>query len=386
MIIIDILVAIGSVDIKRKIDEKYGKRVYYHDISYKEDVIDYLEKYNKEHIIITRLNLPGNLDYISYIKKLKEINTSNKIIILTDKLNKKDKEFLFANEIFNIIEGNEINIDLIYNQIETDQKIIYKTIYENISEKKKKIAIFGTDGAGKSFIASLISKNIAKYTKEKVVLVALDTKNPCIDIINNLNCVNFNIGDYLVDIEKDSNNIYKYINKSNSYKNLCYINSNNKIELNNLNVKLDNVVRNLSQKFEYVIFDLANNTLNTSFKKIIDLVDEIIFVINPNYISLRQAKKYLEYICINTNINKDKIKLVVNKDSKYSLDIKQIKSILKNFEKCINIKYIKEIEAYINGIIYDIPFIFKEEQKLLDLININYNKKKYDKNTIRKVD
>ena len=92
----------------------------------------------------------------------------------------------------------------------------------------------------------------------------------------------------------------------------------------------------------------------------------------------------MEYI--NTIRNKDKIKLVVNKDSKYSLDIKQIKSILKNFEKCINIKYIKEIEAYINGIIYDIPFIFKEEQKLLDLININYNKKKYDKNTIRKVD
>lgn len=386
MIIIDILVAIGNEDIKRKIDEKYGKRVYYHDISYKEDVIDYLEKYNKGHIIITRLNLPGNMDYISYIKRLKEINTSNKIIILIDKLNKEDKEVLFANEIFNIIEGNEINIDLIYNQIDIDQKIVYKTIYKNIPENKKKIAIFGTNGAGKSLIASLVSKGIAKYTKDEVILITLDTNNPCIDIINNLNCVNFDIEDYLIDIEKDSNNVYKYINRSSSYKNLCYINSNNKVELNNLNLKLDNVVKNLSEKFNYVIFDLSNNILDTSFKQIINLVDEIIFVTNPNYISLRQAKKYLDYICINIGLNNDKIKLVVNKNSKYSLDIKQIKSILKNFNECMNIKYIKEIEAYINGIIYDIPFVLKEEQKLLDLININFNKKKYDKNIFRKVE
>lgn len=382
------MVAIGNEDVKRKIDEKYGKRVYYHDISYKEDVIYYLEKYNKAHIIITRLNLPGNMDYISYIKRLKEINTSNKIIILTDKLNKEDKEILFANEIFNIIEGNEINIDLIYNQIDTDQKVIYKTIYKNrgIAENKKKIAIFGTNGAGKSLIASLISRGIAKYTKDEAILVTLDTNNPCIDIINNLNCVNFDIEDYLMDIEKDSNNIYKYINKSSSYKNLCYINSNNKVELNNLNVKIDNVVINLSEKFNYVIFDLPNNILNTSFKQILNLVDEIIFVINPNYISLRQARKYLNYICINIGLNNDKIKLVVNKSSKYSLDTKQIKSILKNFNECMNIRYNKEIEAYINGIIYDFPFVLKEEQKLLDLININCNKKKYNQNIFRKVD
>lgn len=384
----DILVAINNNEIKEKISKIYGTRVYTHDILYKEDVISYLEKNNDSHIIITKLNLSGIISYKEYIIKLKEINRANKIIILVDKLDKKDKEFLFANEIFNIIEGNEINIDLICKQIETNNKVIYKTIYENknLNKNKRSIVVFGTDGSGKSTMASFISKIIAKYAKGKVVLITLDSKNPCIDIINNTTCINYDVKTYLDDISNNSNNIYKYINKSSDYKNLWYINTDTKIGFSNFNVECDNIIKNLSIEFDYVILDFPNYTLDNSFREFFNVVDELLFVINPNYISLRQAKKYLEYMCVTMNVSSNKINLLINKYDKYSLDVRQIKSVLNNFNKHINIRYIKEVEAYINGIIYEFHFGLKEESKLLDFLNIEHNKKKYLKNTYRKVE
>ena len=89
------------------------------------------------------------------------------------------------------------------------------------------------------------------------------------------------------------------------------------------------------------------------------LATDIIFVLNPNYISLRQAKKYLEYISNILGIEKTKIKIVINKERDYSLDINQIKSALKEYKYVTKIKKFKELEAYINGIIYKIPFSYK---------------------------
>ena len=134
----DILVAIGNKEIKHKIDEKYNSRVYYHDITFKEDVIEYIKNTTNNYVIITKLDLPGNITSEEYIENLREININNKIIVLVDKLTKENKKLLFANEIFNIIEGNEIDIELIYKKIESDERVIYKTIYKTNSDILKK--------------------------------------------------------------------------------------------------------------------------------------------------------------------------------------------------------------------------------------------------------
>lgn len=374
----DILVALNNIEIKNKIDEKYGLRVYSHDISYKEDVIEYLRRYNTPHVVITKLDLPGEVEYTEYIKTLKEINKKNKIIILVDNLSKKDKEFLFANEIFNIIQGNEVNIEVIYNQIETQEKIIYKTVYkENIEENKKIISVIGTNGAGKSFVSSILSKSIAQYTKNKVILISLDSMNPSIDIINNIKCSNTYVKDFVLDIAEDINNVYKYVTKSSSYDNLWYINSKFDMFLYKFDENYNKMLKNLIKKFDYIILDFPNEILKNLLYKYIK--DEVIFVINPNYISLKQAKLYLEYISKNTKLDIKKIKIVVNKEGVYSLDIRQIKSILKNKYGYITIKFLKEIEAYINGMIYNVPFLYKIEIKLLNFFSINYNRKKYKK-------
>lgn len=386
----DILVALGNKEIKEKIDKKYGQRVYKYDISIKEDVLEFLKNTTRKYIVITTLNLLGNISNEEYIEKLRTLNSNNKIIVLVDNLTYQNKKMLLANEVFNIIEGNEIDIEVIFKLIEKDEKIIYKTIYINkeINKEKRKIVVFGTSGSGKSFISYFIATAIAKYTNEDVVLDTYDTQNPLADVISNLSSNDYNSNNFIKDILEDKHKIDNYILKDNKYKNLSYLIKNMEVitpSYENINFK--NVINIVSNNYNFTIVDLPNFSLSSSISDMLYLATDIIFVLNPNYISLRQAKKYLEYISNILGIEKTKIKIVINNESDYSLDINQIKSALKEYKYVTKIKKFKELEAYINGIIYKIPFSYKEERKLLDFLDINYDKYKWKVlNKLRKVE
>lgn len=373
MIVIKILVALDNNEIKEKLNIKYGNKVYNYDFSYKEDVIEYLKRYSDDYIILTRLDLPGNISYKEYILSLKKLSNKSKIVIILNKLNIDDRKFLYANEIFNIIEGNEIDIDVIYNQIETEDKVVYKTIYKKPNENntRRSIAVLGTNGAGKSFVSYLIANSIAKYTKKDVALISMDSKNSCQEILGNINCIDYEIGEYINEISKNEENVEKYVNQSNYYKNLWYIISkNNYNQKNNNNINIKKFIENLENKYNYVVFDTSTCYLNTDVSQLIDWVDEIFFVINPNYISLKQAKFLLDFLSNSLNVKNNKIKIVVNKIGEFSLDIRQIKSILKLDNKIMNIKYLKMLEGYINGIIYDNVFCHKLQERLFKFLSI----------------
>lgn len=373
MIVIKILVALDNNEIKEKLNIKYGNKVYNYDFSYKEDVIEYLKRYSDDYIILTRLDLPGNISYKEYILSLKKLSNKSKIVIILNKLNIDDRKFLYANEIFNIIEGNEIDIDVIYNQIETEDKVVYKTIYKKPNENntKRSIAVLGTNGAGKSFVSYLIANSIAKYTKKNVALISMDSKNSCQEILGNINCIDYETSEYINEISKNEENVEKYVNQSNYYKNLWYIISkNNYNQKNNNNINIKKFIENLENKYNYVVFDTSTCYLNTDVSQLIDWVDEIFFVINPNYISLKQAKFLLEFLSNSLNVKNNKIKIVVNKIGEFSLDIRQIKSILKLDNKIMNIKYLKMLEGYINGIIYDNIFCHKLQERLFEFLSI----------------
>lgn len=373
MIVIKILVALDNNEIKEKLNIKYGNKVYNYDFSYKEDVIEYLKRYSDDYIILTRLDLPGNISYKEYILSLKKLSNKSKIVIILNKLNIDDRKFLYANEIFNIIEGNEIDIDVIYNQIETEDKVVYKTIYKKPNENntRRSIAVLGTNGAGKSFVSYLIANSIAKYTKKDVALISMDSKNSCQEILGNINCIDYETSEYINEISKNEENVEKYVNQSNYYKNLWYIISkNNYNQKNNNNINIKKFIENLENKYNYVVFDTSTCYLITDVSQLIDWVDEIIFVINPNYISLKQAKFLLDFLSNSLNVKNNKIKIVVNKIGEFSLDIRQIKSILKLDNKIMNIKYLKMVEGYINGIIYDNVFCHKLQERLFEFLSI----------------
>lgn len=380
----NILVALDNYDIKKKIDDKYKDCVYSYDITFKEDVIDYLKKEKNSYTIVTKLGLKGNITDEEYIESIRQTNKKNKIVIITNFLSTKDKKMLFSNEVFNIIVGNEIDIDSIYNQIETKDKIIYKTLYKkDLSHKNiRKIAVFGTSGAGKSFISYLLSKSIASYTDSNVILSSLDYLNPSIDIFLNNPAIKCDIYEFVKEVNKDG--IEKCITIDKNLKSLSYIYTyiNNgmlkskKFAINScLNIDIKKLIDNLSQCYEFIIFDMPANTLYTDLKDVLNLVDDVIFVLNPNYLCLKQAKKYFEYIQDDIPNLKLKVTIVSNKNSGYSLDINQIQSILKTKSDIITIKYYPMLEGYINGILSNSNFLTKDEIDILKHLNIKINKR-----------
>lgn len=389
----NILVALDNYDIKKKIDDKYKDYVYGYDITFKEDVIDYLKKEKKPYTIVTKLGLKGNITDEEYIENIRLTNQKNKIVIITNFLSTNEKKMLFSNEVFNIIVGNEIDIDSIYNQIETKDKIIYKTLYKKDLNNKnvRKIAVFGTSGAGKSFISYLLSKSIASYTDSNVILISLDYLNPCVDVLLNNPAIKYDINEFVQQVNKDG--IEKYITLDKNFKNLSYINPyiNNgilkgkKVAINScLNIDIKKLIGNLSKSYELIIFDMPANTLYIDLKDVLNFVDDVLFVLNPNYICLKQAKKYIQYIQENIPNLMKKITIISNKSSGYSLDISQIKSILKTKSYIITVKYYQMMEGYINGILSNSKFLTKDEIELLKNLKIKINKRSNRLNIIER--
>jgi len=344
-----IVLGVDNEYIKQKIDELYTQEVYSHDISYMEGVIEYLSKQRENKIditLITKDSLNGNLVKELYIKQIRLANDNIKIILLTQNLDEQYKEFLFANQIFNVIEGKEIDIMDIVESINSNDKVIYKNSKNKITDELKEtlqdkkiestvipkqfISVYGTSGAGKSYISSILSKSLCNKLKIKVSMLDMDIQNPSIDIYNNLNGAGNILSQIIDDIDnkRDINNIVdKYMYKDKNNNNLWYMTNNCSIFecQNKLNTAYYKKIyfSNIS-KYDYVIVDLPSSPFIDVVRYTLNISSTIFFVVNPNYISLRQGIKYLELMTKLWGISRTNIFIIINKKQKNSLDMSQI--------------------------------------------------------------
>ena len=194
--------------------------------------------------------------------------------------------------------------------------------------KTKVISVFGTSGSGKSYIANKYfheKGNIYKY------LLDLDVQNSASSIMNDA---------------KKEDNIMNYIANKTSISNKI-ISSNIQIDEYEIKYKLelDNLIGNNKGT---IIIDLPNCIFLKEVYDSIKISDEIFFIINPNFLSIRQSIKYLEVLNTVWNIKEEKIKIVVNKVTINSLSKNVIKEIYKKYQVIDYIKYNKNIEKMIN--------------------------------------
>ena len=363
----NILVALDNEEIYKRINNKFVKdKVYKYDIDSKENVIEFLSQNDTEFILVTRDSLNGNIDNKMYIKQIKLANPKTNIVYLVNRLTKEYKEFLFANEVFNIIEGEEIDINEVLTSITEDKKVVYKNnevikeetqnyIIDNNVITKKIIAIYGTSGSGKSVVSSIIAKKLAKDFKIKVALLDMDIQSPSIDIINNIDEKDALFSKIVesVDNSEDVNSIIsKYMIKDCDNKNLWYITNNCSLFdcQNKLSSKYyDKLYSSVHKKCDYTLIDLPSSPFLDVVPYTLNIADKILFIINANYMSIRQAIKYINLITRFWDNDTGKIHLIINKRQKDFLDKKQIESLLNGYKIVCTLDYYKEVEAYING-------------------------------------
>lgn len=365
-----IVVALKNEFIFERLKEKYKEKIYKFDFNTKEELIEFISKSKEEYIVITKDTLDGKIDSKMYIKQLKIVNKNIKIIYIVENLNSEYKQFLFANEVFNILEMNNLDENVIYEAIEEDKNIVYKEkiIKENNSKAriknnilaKRKIAVYGTSGSGKSFVSSILSKHISKDLGVSLALLDMDIQNPSIDIFNNINSNNDALSNIIDELDKKKNIdnvIEKFMINDKDNKKLWYMTNNASIfDIQNKfsNKYYEMIYNNISKKFDYTVIDLPSSPFLDVVYYTLFSCDNIFFVINPNYASIRQAIKYLDLLNKLWNIPKEKIKIIVNKMQKNSLENIQIENILDGYEIVLNIPYVKEVDSYINGAISNI--------------------------------
>ena len=129
-----IVTALANSYVKNELEKRY-ENVYKFDLQTKEETLEFLNIKEEEITLITKENLDGNLDGIMYVKQIKLVKPDAKIIYIVSNLDNEKKKFLFANEIFNILEEKSLSLENIIECIDEDNKVIYKYSNDVLNEE-----------------------------------------------------------------------------------------------------------------------------------------------------------------------------------------------------------------------------------------------------------
>ena len=104
-----ILTAIGNPTLNEKLKNENFIEIKYKDIQYKEAILEILGENKNFDIIIINEILPGEINLIELLKKIKVINEKIKIIIILEKENNYLENELKKINIFDIYLNNVNN-------------------------------------------------------------------------------------------------------------------------------------------------------------------------------------------------------------------------------------------------------------------------------------
>lgn len=88
-----------------------------------------------------------------------------------------------------------------------------------------------------------------------------------------------------------------------------------------------NIINDLKKEYDYILIDTSSNYKNKYFKKILEISDNIFFIIVPTICEIKKAIDFFEIIKEDYKVPIEKIRLIVNKENNYSIDSNIIKKI-----------------------------------------------------------
>lgn len=310
-----IITSVNDIGFHKRLKEKYN--VIGKDIQYKEGIIEMLENNLDVEIVFLSDFFYSKFEKKEIIEKIKKINPKIQIKYYSKKDKNKKANKKINNKINNK-KNNNIN-KLIRNLEKSFYEIIKikktnKRENKKLIEKTKKIYVFyGEEGSGKTIISSIFAKILSK--NKKILLI-----------------------DY-----NENNEIHKIFSKNNKIKILK-----KKDVEKNINIK------NEKTKYDYIFIDLGNKNNKKEKEKIIKNANKIIILLQPNIMYLERTSNLIKKILKDFKIEKNKINILINKKSKYSISEKIIKKIFSDFYIIgyisLNIKFEKLINSKIKKI------------------------------------
>ena len=396
-----IITAVNNPNLNKKLNNENYIEVIGKDIQYKEGILEFLEKNKNIDLIIINEKLPGEINLINLLKKIKLINEKIKIILILENENtEKEEKIKKINNNIEIFFNNKINIEKLINLIkeknlnkekeleeeikklkeiiknnnleinnkkqEKNKKINWKDmVTDNVNSIKNKVKKFQIEEIKNK--NNILHKNI--IYNNLIIFIDLD-KNENVDISLSLKRYLSEKNNKIIELKKfTSNYISKYgtkqnLNKIKNKKELLNEFQNNLLGRNKI-YKIKRQNRKIKYKSKKIKINKYNKNLFYYKIKKLNNIKKII-----NNFSI-----FFDYIFIKLNFNN---LIILNN----LLNIKKIKIInLIILEKNINNlkilnKLINKFELNKNKLI----IILRENKK--EKIDINIIKKLFEKNKI----
>ena len=204
---------------------------------------------------------------------------------------------------------------------------------------------------GKS-IATINIANLLKDNNFKILIIDFDILNNCLHT--------------LLNVDKYPEKIKEKLQRNDL--------ANNKIRVKELVIKIDNnidlisginllfdskykiesskirgILEELKEQYDYIIIDNSSECFFDYTKNIIENSDLNIYLLEPNLLEIKKAKKLLEIYTNEWQISNEKINILVNKYDKYSIKDNSIRNIFYGYNIIGKIKFNKKYYKLINN-------------------------------------
>ena len=204
---------------------------------------------------------------------------------------------------------------------------------------------------GKS-IATINIANLLKDNNFKILIIDFDILNNCLHT--------------LLNVDKYPEKIKEKLQRNDL--------ANNKIRVKELVIKIDNnidlisginllfdskykiesskirgILEELKEQYDYIIIDNSSECFFDYTKNIIENSDLNIYLLEPNLLEIKKAKKLLEIYTNEWQISNEKINILVNKYDKYSIKDNSIRNIFYGYNIIGKIKFNKKYCKLINN-------------------------------------
>lgn len=375
-----IISALGGEYIKNKLIEA-GYDVI-GDIDNQEGLFKILNKKQYDVLILSD-SLVGFYSKYGLIKKIKAINKKIKVMVILEENDLKFQDYLKENDVVDFFDNGNFSLGEIMSKldeyekgsVQNTKKILLKkenTVLEKeerylVSLNSQNIfTVFGNTGCGKSLFTYLYSTYLGEKTGMKILVIDLDTEKGDLNLYFNLPNSPLDI-DYELPVNKNSSlnyladmidkgilteyNFQRCLVSKKDLKNVYVIPGNTSINvcLNTLiPMYYEKILEIAKIKFDVIFIDISSSLFLDSTQFAVCNSTDLFFVIEPNRLSIERAKRTLNAVCENWNIERDRIKIIVNKYKNSSMEKELIKHLLREFNILGFIPFEMNMESILN--------------------------------------